>query len=383
MAVYRPTYRNRTTGQLVESPTWWYEFCFAGKRYRESAKTPLKTLAKVAEDQRRRDLEKAYAGQPLEKREDRVRSVQDVVKPYLERYVVNHRPKSIIFARQRLAHVTRLLGNTLLIDLTESAIYDYIRRRLEEKVSGRTVNMELGELSRAIGKSWSVLWPRVRKLEERQDAGRALSAEEERRLLDATVTAHSPLIPVFVRVALLSAMRAGEITTLTWSQVDLINRVIRVGRAKTSSGTGREIPMNEALFQILSAHADWFHARFGRAKPEHYLFPSGKPRPTDPTRHITDVSGAWDALRRAAGVSCRLHDLRHTSLTKLAEAGVPESTMLSLAGHMSRRMVEHYSHVRMKAKRAAVEALTEPPEAETSMLVPKAIPKAAVSSRIQ
>ena len=36
----------------------------------------------------------------------------------------------------------------------------------------------------------------------------------------------------------------------------------------------------------------------------------------------------------------------------------PESTMLALLGHMSRAMLEHYSHVRLAAKRVAVEALT-------------------------
>ena len=52
----------------------------------------------------------------------------------------------------------------------------------------------------------------------------------------------------FVRVALLTAMRSGEITGLTWGQIDLGQRVVPVGRAKTSSGTGRQIPMNAESF---------------------------------------------------------------------------------------------------------------------------------------
>ena len=43
---------------------------------------------------------------------------------------------------------------------------------------------------------------------------------------------------------------------------------------------------------------------------------------------------------RREGVQCRLHDLRHTTATKMAEAGVPESTMLAIMGHMSRAMLE-------------------------------------------
>jgi integrase len=93
-------------------------------------------------------------------------------------------------------------------------------------------------------------------------------------------------------------------------------------------------------------------------RPAYYLFPFGKPTPNDPTRPITDVTSAWEALRKRAGVQCRLHDLRHTAATKMAEAGVPESTMLALMGHVSRAMMERYSHIRMTAKREAVEAMT-------------------------
>jgi hypothetical protein len=41
----------------------------------------------------------------------------------------------------------------------------------------------------------------------------------------------------------------------------------------------------------------------------------------------------------------------------MAEAGVPESTMLALMGHMSRAMLERYSHIRMAAKRSAMDSL--------------------------
>jgi len=41
----------------------------------------------------------------------------------------------------------------------------------------------------------------------------------------------------------------------------------------------------------------------------------------------------------------------------MAEAGVPENTVLALMGHMSRAMLERYSHIRMAAKRQAVETL--------------------------
>ena len=42
--------------------TWWYEFLFARQRIRESAKTTSKTVAKLAEQKRRRELELGFNG---------------------------------------------------------------------------------------------------------------------------------------------------------------------------------------------------------------------------------------------------------------------------------------------------------------------------------
>lgn len=370
---------------------WWYEFIFAGRRVRESAKTSRKTIAIESERNRRLELEKTLSGMPVEKRENRINSVSDVVKQYQKHYDQGHRPQSVLFSKGRLAHVLRLLGSVLLPDLSEKRVREYIRTRLDEGAGGRTINMEVGELSRAIGKSWSLLWPRVRKLEERKDVGRAISPDEERKLLEAVPKMRSPLIGTFVKIALLTGMRAGETTSLTWGQVDFSKRVVTVGRAKTSSGTGRQIPMNEELFEAFTAHAAWFTSRFGGTEPEHCLFPFGKPTPSDPTRPITDISSAWDSLRERAGVKCRLHDMRHTVATKMAEAGTPESTMLSLLGHMSRAMLERYSHIRMTAKRAAVESLSlrTTPKAETGVAppisngVPTKVPTVGESNLIQ
>ena len=53
----------------------------------------------------------------------------------------------------------------------------------------------------------------------------------------------------------------------------------------------------------------------------------------------------------------RFHDLRHTAITKLAESEAPDQTIMSIAGHLDRKMLEHYSHIRNAAKRKAVEAM--------------------------
>jgi len=348
--------------------------CLPRKRFQESTGTTRKTVAKEYEKRRKAELERAAAGLPTEQKAKRIRTVNDVVKPYLEAYKVNHRPKSILFAEGRLEHVKNALGNAILSDLVDERITDYIRRRQSEKASGRTINMEVGELSRAIGQPWSLLWPKVRRLEERRDVGRALSSEEQIALLDALKNRRTPHLRTLIPLLLLTGMRAGEALSLTWAQVDLMDRLLRVGLAKTASGTGRVIPINDDLAAILATHRKWFVEEFGEPLAEHHLFPWGKPVPSDPFRHATDITWGWDELRKGAQVSCRLHDLRHTFATHLAENGVSESTMLALMGHMSRSMLERYSHIRMTAKRDAVAGVSLRRKEGTSDGVPVIVP---------
>jgi integrase len=62
--------------------------------------------------------------------------------------------------------------------------------------------------------------------------------------------------------------------------------------------------------------------------------------------------------RRSRSGGLRPHDLRHHAITKLAESPeASEQTIRALAGHVSREMLEHYSHVRQQATRKAVESL--------------------------
>jgi hypothetical protein len=76
----------------------------------------------------------------------------------------------------------------------------------------------------------------------------------------------------------------------------------------------------------------------------------------DPTRPIRTWRKAWNNLTKKAGL--RFHDLRHHAITELAESGASEQTIMAIAGHVSRKMLERYSHIRMEAKRTALESLS-------------------------
>jgi integrase len=152
-------------------------------------------------------------------------------------------------------------------------------------------------------------------------------------------------------------MRDAEIRNLTWAQVDFEKQFLTVGKAKTEAGEGRTIPLNSILLPALLDHARWYTRRFGVTKPGWYLFPFGKSKHLDPTRPMTSLKTVWGNIRENAGVTGRWHDNRHTLVTELAESGAGDQTIMDIAGHVSRQMLTRYSHIRMEAKRKALEGI--------------------------
>jgi hypothetical protein len=128
----------------------WYSFIYAGKRVQESAKTSRKTVALEAERGRRLELERALSGLPNEARERRIRSVAEVLDCYADSYGLNHRERSTVWVKGCVVHLKRHLGSVVLPDLTEKVLHGFIHTRLAEKACGRTINMDLGTLSRTI-----------------------------------------------------------------------------------------------------------------------------------------------------------------------------------------------------------------------------------------
>ena len=60
---------------------------------------------------------------------------------------------------------------------------------------------------------------------------------------------------------------------------------------------------------------------------------------------------------KSSTAGLRFHDLRHQAITELAESQASDRTIMSIAGHVSQQMLAHYSHVRIEAKRKALDAL--------------------------
>jgi integrase len=117
---------------------------------------------------------------------------------------------------------------------------------------------------------------------------------------------------------------------------------------------------SNALVAILELR-DRTKKLFGDNIPQDwFVFPraEGFMRP-DPTKPMRTWRTAWRALTKSAGLSAfRFHDLRHHAITELAESRASDQTIMAIAGHLSARMLNHYSHVRLDIRRAALDTLS-------------------------
>ena len=74
---------------------------------------------------------------------------------------------------------------------------------------------------------------------------------------------------------------------------------------------------------------------------------------------MSTMQTAWRKIAKEAGLpGLRFHDLRHHAITELAESLATDQTVMAIAGHVSPKMLAHYSHVRLEAKRKVLDALS-------------------------
>ncbi|HTF67696.1 MAG TPA: site-specific integrase, partial [Edaphobacter sp.] len=288
----------------------------------------------------------------------RVRTVANAAAVYLKEYKLKHR--AVSFAEYAVRHLCEHLGSVMLAAINDGAISDYQLARLEEKAAPKTINDEVGTLLRIMGDRGDLLRSRLRRkrklnLAVSEQPGKAFNVEEKDAMMRAAQESRSPLILPALTLALNAGMRDSEIKRTQWSQIDFSKRILTVGRSKTAAGEGRTIPLNSEILPALTGHAQWYAKKFGALQPEWYVFPFGRRGKMDPTRHVTTLKTAWGNVRTKADVKGRWHDNRHTLITELAESGAGDETIMAIAGHVSRRMLSRYSHIRTQAKRSALE----------------------------
>ena len=252
------------------------------------------------------------------------------------------------YRRHHYFHIKAILpffGDRQVIRLNRNDAVEFRAWRMRQKqLTDATVNRSLSTLRHIL--YWAVdeqliqanPLTRLRLVKERRLRRPVMTLSEEDRVLEA--------LPDYLRriviCALDTGMRRGEVLRQRWEDVDLARKLLMVTKSKTIEGEGREIPLTDRLYRLLSKEA----ARDGIV-----FTMRGAP--------LSWIRKGWlGALKRAELRHFRIHDLRHTFNTRLMEAGVIQDVRMALMGHSGgSRVHSTYTHVEFPVKREAIARL--------------------------
>jgi integrase len=189
------------------------------------------------------------------------------------------------------------------------------------------------------------------------DVPRAMTPDEQHRWLHVAASRTEwRTIYWYSIVALQTTAATNEMRSLRIGDVFLDQGVLQIrNEGAKNKFRVRTIPFGDP--QILWALNGLLERakRLGARSPHHYLFPKHRGNSKyDVTKPMTvwGFRKPWEACREAAGMPWLTpYELRHTAITRMAEAGVPIQVIMSMAGHISPRMQQHYTTISMQAKR--------------------------------
>jgi integrase len=402
MAIYRP---NGTKIYVMD-------FEFRGQRIRETTGMASISRAREVYENRKQDLKNGVAGI---KKQQITRLLSVAAKEWQDSKQRKWSPRMQSIAMYALKHLLPEMGRRLLVDIDAKDISKYQRARLAEGASNRTVNIEVGVLRQIMKRhgQWervknSDAWVDVGMLKERDDVGRKLTAPEESMLILECGRSPSRCLLPFVVLLLETGARFNTVRTLQWSQIDLARRKLKFGKDKTDAGTGREVPLSSRAVEMLKLWAEQFPDR----KASHFVFPSEKyglhgqkgtfggevkVYHTDPAQPVGTIKTAWQSAKKrtqrhcpdcktgiladqkkpATGFFCmdcrfeteelteglrvRLHDIRHTAVSRMVAARVPLTTIAKIvewSKSTTVAMAVRYAHTDMEEMRDAVEKIS-------------------------
>ena len=172
-----------------------------------------------------------------------------------------------------------------------------------------------------------------------------------------------------IKLGLYTGQRLGDLALLTWPQVDLDRDEIRLKTRKTGkqllipiaaslrehllaiAGDDPRAPLHPRAYAIVSRQFE----RVGTLSNQFsdLLIATGLRAPA-PHR-----SKGIGRTGKRAGSDLSFHSLRHTAVSLLKDAGVPDAVVMALVGHESAAMSARYTHVGKEALARAAKTLPE------------------------
>ena len=375
---------------------FWADFSVNGLRYRvplrdsRGRKIPAddghREMAARSEE---RAMEKAERGQLAPQKERSARlPFNQAAEDYLASRKLELAASSMVKEKDLAARLKEFFKEARLSTIKTQSILAYREWRAKNDVGPALINMEVGSLRRILkrAKLWHMVGMDIKPLKEPETIGRALTFEERTRLFQ--VAGQKPeweTASWAATVAVSTTARGCELRALQWRNVDFINRTLEIPKSKTEAGV-RLVPLTEEAYEALLKLRRRAET-FGPVESSHFVFAAFRSKfrfegrkgqrggavkemeiiAFDPTRPVGSWRTAWRTLTKKAGLKgLRFHDLRHTAISALGEAGVPDRVIMDLAGHVSTRMLRRYSHIQLEAKRAAIQALSNRPQNVTS-----------------
>ncbi len=268
---------------------------------------------------------------------------------------------------QRLADVTRAQLDALCREWRSTGI-DYPERdkRLHrlKPVSGATCNRIMATLRYARRLAIDKLNVDLPRLTfphfEEHVAGRYVSPEEFHGILSHV---SHPTKRAFVELLYLTAIRPGQLKSTETSNVRVekgrvVALVYRPDQVKQRMP--HEVPLVGRAQEVV---AELWKARQLGCRLLFHI--KGKP--------LREMKSEWHRACQAAGIVAGrkqggivLYNLRHSCLTNLAAAGVPDSTARAISGHKTDSAHRRYIITQSSAKAAALAAMTDVVEAARS-----------------
>lgn len=301
---------------------------------RKGYPTQIKTFETPAEAESWARITEAKmdTGQFQDRREVEKTTLGQLLQRYVEE--VSVKKKSYVAERNRIVQLQRHpLALRTLASLRAKDFSQYRNERLKV-VSENSVRLELAILSHLYTiaiKEWSL--PLIHELKNVQKPQpgpgreRRLKGDEEERLRSAINRRREKSTRIWLQacvdLAVETGMRAGEILTAEWPQVDLVTGVIRL--KKTKNGNSRSVPLTHAAIETLKGLPRDIK---GKVIPNFY-----------------DTSGLDKAFKlacEAAGiVDLHFHDLRHEAASRLAPH-MPAQTLAKVMGWKTIQMAMRY-----------------------------------------
>ena len=251
----------------------------------------------------------------------------------------------------RLKRTRKHLGRCRVADLTTDELERWQGELLALGLAPATVNLHISDVRGAltdaakrgkISRASLPFFPTLR--EDNEDAGRYVDPATFSRIL-----AHLPLrLRSFCEFAYISGRRRGEVAALAWSGVS--DDCSRLTWRTTKNRKGLVLPLVGRLREIVEERRA-LALHDGRLVPQVFHI-DGRPFAAGTGRR------PWGRATTAVGLpGLRFHDLRHSALTNLVEAGASQEEAMAVSGHADPAVFQRYSHLRQARKIETLERL--------------------------